>query len=74
MDLFAGWFAVQVSYDDVRSALPDAPVRQDRLGQWRGAVRRRSAGVLHRLAERLEPHTTLAPGAALCDQRAGEVR
>jgi hypothetical protein len=74
MDLFAAWFAVQVTRDDAGSALPHAPVRQDRLGQWFGAVRRRSAGVLHRLADRLDPHPTLVPCAALWDRRAGEVR
>jgi hypothetical protein len=63
MDLFAAWLAVQVTRDDARSALPHAPVRQDRLGQWLGAIRRRSAGVLHRLADRLEPHPTPFPVA-----------
>ncbi|WP_454853863.1 hypothetical protein [Promicromonospora soli] len=60
MDLFAAWLAVQVSRDDVSSALPNAPVQEDRFGQAIGAIRRRSAGVLHRLADHLEPH----PGPA----------
>jgi hypothetical protein len=73
MDLFAGWFAVHVTRDDARSALPHAPVRRDRLGQWLGAIRRGSAGVLHRLADRLDSHPTLVPDAALRDRCAGEV-
>ena len=60
MDLFAAWFAVQVTRDDVGSALPHAPVRQDRLGQWFDAVRRRLADVLHRLADSLDPHRPLS--------------
>jgi hypothetical protein len=62
MDLFAGWLAVQVSRDDAGSALPHAPVRQDRLGQWLTAIRRGSADFLHRVADRLEPHPSPVPG------------
>jgi hypothetical protein len=63
MDLFAAWFAVHVTRDDARSALPHAPVRQDRLGESLRAIRRRSAGALHRLADRLEPHPMPFPVA-----------
>ncbi len=74
MDLFAGWLAVQVSRDDVSSAMPNAPVQEDRFGQWLGAIRRRSAGVLHRLADYLEPRPVLVPDTVLWDRRRGEER
>jgi hypothetical protein len=56
MDLFAGWFAVHVTSDDTRSALPHAPVQQDRRGLRLHTVRSRSADVLRSLAERLDPY------------------
>jgi hypothetical protein len=55
MDLFAGWLIVQMSREDAQQAQPWAPVRPDRGAQWRDAVRRRSALVLHGLADRLDP-------------------
>ena len=56
MDLFAGWFAVQVSSNDTRSALPHAPVQRDRPRMRLDTVRSRSATVLRSLAERIDPY------------------
>ena len=56
MDLFAGWFAVHVTSDDTRSALPHAPVRRDRRRLRLDTVRSRSATALRSLAERLDPY------------------
>jgi hypothetical protein len=57
MDLFIAALAVDVTRRGVCSALPHAPIQQDRGGRRRGAIRRRSATVLHRLADRLESRT-----------------
>lgn len=56
MDLFAGWFAVHVSSNDTRSALPHAPVRRDRRRLRLHTVRSRSATALRSLAERIDPY------------------
>lgn len=60
MDLFAGWFAVHVTSDDTRSALPHAPVQRDRRGPRLGTVRSRSATALRSLAERIDPYRECA--------------
>ena len=65
MDLFAGWFAVQVTSDDTRSALPHAPVQQERRSLRLDTARSRSATALRSLAERLDPHPTALPVAEL---------
>ena len=65
MDPIIAVLAVEATRRDACSALPHAPVRPDRGGRRRGVLRRRSATVLHRLADRLDPH----PAHAYADLR-----
>ena len=51
--------AIQLAESESRSALPNAPVREDRKGSgsnWRRSVRRAASVRLHRIADALEPY------------------
>jgi hypothetical protein len=60
LDPITGWFVVQQTRDLARSALPDAPVRPDPEPTLARPLRRRAAGALRRLADRLEPARALS--------------
>jgi len=54
--------ALQQTRDLARSALPDAPVRDDLAVTADRPLRRRTASGLRRLADRLEPFPTVSAG------------
>jgi hypothetical protein len=55
MEPFLVTLAVEVTRREAGSALPGAPVRPPRRGRGH-ALRRRSAALLHRMADRLDTH------------------
>lgn len=55
MEPIVAALAVEVTRRTAGSALPDAPVRPPRPDRGR-AMRRRSAALLHRMADRLDAH------------------
>jgi hypothetical protein len=64
---FAAIVAMNATRRSMLSARPDAPVIPDRPARWHTAstvARQAGAGVLHRLAERIEPRP--APAARSC--------
>jgi hypothetical protein len=54
VELTLGLIGVQRAREASRSALPDAPVVRERI-PWTAAARIRTAGTLHRLADRVGP-------------------
>jgi hypothetical protein len=62
LDPIAGHLAIQQTRDLARSARPGAPVRDDLATTADRPLRRRTAVVLRRLADRLEPIPTVSAG------------
>lgn len=63
LDPIAGHLAIQQTRELARSALPDAPVRQQPEPAEAWPLRRRTALALRRLADRLEPAPSLSTEA-----------
>ncbi|HET6528998.1 MAG TPA: hypothetical protein VFH03_00065 [Actinoplanes sp.] len=59
VELAVGRIGVHKAREASQSALPDAPVARERI-PWTAVVRIRTAGTLHRLADRVGPGP--APG------------
>jgi hypothetical protein len=62
LDPIAGQMALRQTRDLVHSARPEAPVRDDLAATTDRPLRRRTAAALHRLADRLEPISTVPAG------------